>query len=117
MKVIAEKTAEEANVENVAETVKKPKIALVGVKKGAIAAKQAATKIVTAPSRLFDNAVYGACYGISYGAVFASLMIVKMLPVESFAIKGLHYGAEVARKDFKASQEQLEPSEDSSVIN
>jgi ribosomal protein L5 len=57
MKVIVGKTAEEATVENTVENVtatvnKKPKIARVGVKRGAGAAKQAATKVVSAPSRL-----------------------------------------------------------------
>ncbi|MGZ8191305.1 MAG: hypothetical protein ACXWTS_08755 [Methylococcaceae bacterium] len=120
MKATVGKTAEEAtveNVENVTETVKKPKVALLGVKKGAIAAKQAATKITSAPSRLFDSAVYGACYGISYGAVFTSLAIVKMLPVNSLVMKGFHDGAKVARKDFKTSQEKHEAFEDSSVVN
>ena len=114
---VVNKTADEVTVENVTETVKKPKIALVGIKKGAIAAKQAATKIATAPSRLFDSAVYGACYGISYGAVFTSLVIVKMLPTNSLVTKGFHDGAKVARKDFKTRQEKQVTVEDSKVIN
>ena len=114
---VASKTAEEVIVENVTETVKKPKIALVGMKKGAIAAKQAATKIVSAPSRLFDSGLYGACYGLSYGAVFTSLVIVKMLPANSLVTKGFHDGAKVARKDFKARQEKQVTTEDSKVVN
>lgn len=113
MKVVAEKTAEEATVEN----VKKPKIALVGVKKGAMAAKQAVTKIASVPSRAFDSALYNACYGISYGAVFASLAIVKMLPVNSLVTKGFHDGAKVARKDFKTRQEKHVVPEDSTLVS
>lgn len=113
---VVKKTAEEA-IENVSETVKKPNIALVGIKKGAIAAKQAATKIASAPSRLYDSAVYGACYGISYGAVFTSLVIVKMLPANSLLMKGFHDGAKVARKDFKTRQELHVASEDATVVN
>jgi len=115
MKIIADKTAEETTVENVTETVKKPKIALVGVKKGALAAKQAATKMASAPSRAFDSALYGACYGISYGAVFASLAIIKILPANSRVMKGFHDGAKVARKDFKSRQEKHVAPEDSTV--
>jgi hypothetical protein len=113
----ASKTAEEATVENVTETVEKPNIALVGMKKGAIAAKQAVTKIASTPSKLFDSGVYGACYGISYGAVFASLAIVKMLPANSLVTKGFHDGAKVARKDFKTRQEKLVEHKDSTVVN
>ncbi len=117
MKVNPDKTTEKVTVENVAETVKKPKAALVGVKKGAIAAKQAATKIASAPARIFDSAIYGACYGISYGAVFSALMVVKMLPADGQAIKGFHDGAEVASKDFKAHEEKHVVAEDPSVVN
>lgn len=117
MKVSADKTTEEASVENVTETVKKSKVALVGIKKGAVAAKQAATKIASAPSKLFNSAIYGACYGISYGAVFTSCVIVKMLPVNSLVTKGFHDGAKVARKDFKTRQEKHVALEDSKVVN
>jgi hypothetical protein len=113
----ANKTAEEATVENVTETAKKPKIALIGMKKGAIAARQAVTKIASAPSRLLDSGLYGACYGISYGAVFTSLVIVKMLPANSLVTKGFHDGAEVAHKDFKTRQEKHVAPEDSTVVN
>jgi len=115
----ASKTTEEATVEKdtKTKTVKAPKLALIGVKKGAVAAKQAVSNIVSAPSRIFDSAVYGACYGISYGAVFTSLVIVKILPANSLVTKGFHDGAEVARKDFKTRQEKLVAPEDSTVIN
>jgi hypothetical protein len=115
----ASKTAEEATVEKDTETktVKAPRVALLGVKKGAVAAKQAVSKIASAPSRLFDSAVYGACYGISYGAVFTSLVIVKMLPANSLATKGFHDGSEVAHKDFKMRQEKPVEPEDSTVVS
>ncbi|PKM38543.1 MAG: hypothetical protein CVV06_00115 [Gammaproteobacteria bacterium HGW-Gammaproteobacteria-10] len=102
---IENQITEEAEVEK--QTAKKAKLALVGVKKGAAAAKRTANKIATAPSKLFDNAIYGACYGISYGAVFSSLMIRKILPANGLAIKGFHNGARVARKDFKIREEKL----------
>ena len=116
---VVNKSADEVTVENVAvtETVKKPKIALVGMKNGAIAARQAVSKIASAPARLFDSGVYGACYGISYGAVFTSLAIVKMLPANSLVTKGFHDGAKVARKDFKARQEKQVTADDSKVVN
>ena len=115
----AGKTAEEATVEKdtATKTVKTPKMALMGVKKGAVAAKQAVSKIASAPSRMFDSAVYGACYGISYGAVFSSLLVIKMLPANGLAIKGFHDGAEVAHKDFKIRQEKHVAPEDSKVLS
>ncbi|HEY8219302.1 MAG TPA: hypothetical protein VIF86_04310 [Methylobacter sp.] len=117
MKAASNKKAEEGTVENVKDAVKKPNIALVGVKKGAIAAKEVATKIAAAPSRAFDSALYGACYGISYGAVFTSLAIVKMLPIDSLVMKGLHEGAKVARKDFKTHQEKHPAHEKSTATH
>ncbi len=116
MKVVTDKIAKEAEVENLTEIVKKPKLAIIGIKEGAAAARQAATKIVSAPSRLFDSALYGASYGIAYGAVFTSLVIAKMLPVNSLVVKGLQEGAKVARNDFKTRQESLLPK-DSTVVN
>jgi hypothetical protein len=116
MKVVADKIAKEAVVENVTENVKKPKLALIGIKEGAAAARQAATKIVSIPSRLFDSALYGASYGVAYGAVFTSLVIAKMLPADSLVVKGLHEGAKVAHKDFKTRQESRLPK-DSAVVN
>jgi hypothetical protein len=113
MKVVADKIAEEAVVEN----VKKPKLAIIGIKEGAAAARQAATKIASAPSRLFDSAVYGASYGIAYGAVFTSLVIAKMLPANSLVTKGCHEGAKVARKDFKTRQESRLLPKDTTVVN
>jgi hypothetical protein len=114
----ASKTAEEATVEKDTETktVRAPRMALVGVKKGALAAKQAVSKIASAPSRMFDSAVYGACYGISYGAVFSALMVVKMMPPNGLAIKGFHDGAEVARKDVKAHEEKHDAAAENTVL-
>lgn len=104
----AGKTIEGTIIDNPTETGtgKKPRMALVGVKKGAAAAKQAVSKIASAPSKIFDSAVYSVCYGISYGAVFSSLMITKMLPDNGLVIKGLHEGAKVARKDFKTHEQK-----------
>jgi hypothetical protein len=90
---------------------------LIGIKKGAMAAKQAATKVASAPARLFNSTIYGACYGISYGAVFTSCVIVKMSPANSLVTKGFHDGAEVARKDFKVHQEKHVAPEDSKVVS
>ena len=111
------KSVEEAAADVETKAAKKTKIALAGVKKGAIAAREAATKIASAPSRLVDSAVYGACYGVSYGAVFTSLSIAKLLPANGSAMKGFHDGAKVARKDFKARQEKPVITKESTVVS
>ncbi len=100
------KTTEKATVDNASETGadKEPSMALVGVKKGAAAAKQAVNTIASAPSKILDSTVYGVCYGLSYGAVFSALMVVKILPADGLAIKGFHEGAKAARKDFKTHE-------------
>ena len=112
---VEKKTAEEAVAVNVKEAGKESKGALMGIKKGAVAAKRAASKISSAPAKIFDKAVYGACYGISYGAVFSSLMVAKLVPANTVAFKGFHDGANVARKDFKAHEEKLAKAEKSVV--
>lgn len=102
------KTVEGTIVDDAPEpkVVKKPRVALAGVKKGAAAAKQAVSTIASAPARLLDSAAYGICYGLSYGAVFSTLMVVKMLPDDGLAIKGFHEGAQAARKDFKRHEQK-----------
>jgi hypothetical protein len=100
------KPAETSTVDDAAETDKQPGMVAAGVKKGALAAKQAASKIVSAPSQILDNTVYGICYGLSYGAVFSSLMVTKMLPANGSVIKGFHEGAKVAHKDFKTQKQE-----------
>jgi hypothetical protein len=100
------KPAETSTVDDATETDNQPGMVVAGVKKGALAAKQAASKIVSAPSKLLDNTVYGVCYGLSYGAVFSSLMVTKMLPANGSVIKGFHEGAKVAHKDFKTQKQE-----------
>jgi hypothetical protein len=115
-----ETVVEEATVSGKAKPAKKTRVAIVGAKKGAAAAKKAAMNVAAAPAKLFDKTIYGVCYGISYGAVFTSLMIEKTLPADGMAMKGFHEGAEFARKDFEIRQESQEKHlspEDSSVVN
>jgi hypothetical protein len=100
------KPAETATVDDATETDKQPNMVVAGVKKGALAAKQAASKIVSAPSQILDDTVYGVCYGLSYGAVFSSLMVTKMLPANGSVIKGFNEGAKVAHKDFKTQKQE-----------
>lgn len=87
-------------------TEKKSRIALAGVKKGAAAAKQAVNTIAAAPSKILDSTVYGACYGISYGAVFSTLMVVKILPADGLVIKGFQEGSKAAHNDFKTHEQK-----------
>ena len=76
------------------------------LKRGAADTKCAAGKIAMTPAKLFDSAVDGACYGISYGTVFSALMITKMLPDNGLVIKGFHDGSKEAHKDFKIQRQK-----------
>lgn len=114
---------EETTVAKPKKTVKKKRIALAGAKKGAAAAKKSAAaakkavvKVVNAPGILLNKTIYGACYGLSYGAVFTSLMVEKALPSNGAAMKGFHEGAEYARKDFESREEKHATLEDASVV-
>ena len=112
IKKVANKTLEDATVENISE---KTNLALAGIKKSAIAVRQAANKIASAPSRMLNSAVYGSCYGISYGAVFTFSVIANSLPANSPVAKGFHDGAVNARHDFKTRKEKPVLPDDATV--
>jgi hypothetical protein len=118
------RAGEEATHATPKKAAKNKRIALAGAKKGAAAARKSAAvakktmgKIVKAPAIVLDKTIYGACYGISYGAVFTSLMIEKALPTDSVAMKGFHEGAEIARKDFESRREKHLSPEDPPVVS
>jgi hypothetical protein len=110
--LMTQKVTHKAAAKNVTES----QTAMAGIKKGAIAAKIAATNVVLMPAKLLDKAVYGTCYGLSYGAVFTSLVVAKMLPSSSVAMKGFHGGAVEARKDFVAIEHDVKATIDSTLV-
>lgn len=100
-----------------AESVSESRTALAGIKEGALAAKKAVANIASLPRKALDKAVYGTCYGLSYGAVFTSLVVVKLLPSDSVAMKGFHEGAEDAHKDFIAQEQEAAATIDATAVS
>lgn len=76
------------------------------IKKGALAAKEAAVNVAVSPVKLAEKALYGACYGLAYGAVYGALVIGNTLPQSGSIRKGLHEGLESAVKDFDAKHQE-----------
>lgn len=76
-------------------------------KSGCLAAKKAAANFTFTPLKQANRAVYEVCYGLSYGVVYASLVISKAFPEEGVVHKGLHEGLESAVKAFAAKQHAI----------
>lgn len=104
------KTEEVTVVENTNESPRSTfkKTAVKAMKKGSLAAKEAAVTVAVSPVKLVNHAIYGACYGVAYGAVYSALMIGKAFPENSTIRKGLHEGLESAIKDFDAQHQVTE---------
>lgn len=101
----------------VKETPSIGKTAVRAVKKGTLAAKQAALNVTVTPVNLMRHAVYGVCYGVSYGAVYSALIIGKAFPTDGAISKGLHEGLESAIKDFDASHHEIVINPDNAPVN
>lgn len=87
------------------------------IKKGALAAKEAAVNVTVSPVKLANRAVYGACYGLAYGAVYGALVIGNNFSQNSNVRKGLHEGLESAIKDFDAKHQEPAVTIDSVAAN
>ena len=101
----------------VEETPSIGKTAVEAVKKGSLAAKQAALNVAVSPVKLVSHAVYGVCYGLSYGAVYGALIIGSVFPADGAISKGLHEGLETAIKDFDAAHLEKAVDPDSAPAN
>ena len=87
------------------------------IKKGTLAAKEAAVNVAVSPVKLANRAVYGVCYGLAYGAVYGALVIGNTFPQNGNIRKGLHEGLESAVKDFDAKHQEPAVTIDSTAVN
>lgn len=87
------------------------------IRKGSLAAKEAAVNVAVSPAKLANKAIYGACYGLAYGAVYGALVIGNTFPQHSLVRKGLHEGLESAVKDFDAKHQESGVTVDSVAVN
>jgi hypothetical protein len=63
---------------------------------GAADAREAATRAWSATSLFFSRFVYTACYTVSYGVVFPTMLAAHSIPKNNAAVRGLIDGAQAA---------------------
>jgi hypothetical protein len=63
---------------------------------GAADAREAATRVWSATSLFASRFVYTACYTVSYGVVFPTMLVAHSIPKNNAAVQGLIDGAQAA---------------------
>ena len=63
---------------------------------GASDAKIMANKFIPISGNIISKSVYGVCYGLSYGLVFPTMLLVSILPTNNAFCHGLADGARAA---------------------
>lgn len=71
---------------------------------GASAAKARASQLIATVQQGTHRSVYSSVYAISYGVVFASMIIGHLIPGGSVVRKALADGSEAAVKDFRKTR-------------
>jgi hypothetical protein len=61
-------------------------------------AGEAATRAWEVTGRFLNRFVYTACYTVSYGVVFPSVLLARAVPRDNAAVRGLIDGANAARR-------------------
>jgi hypothetical protein len=106
MKTEAIETVETCVIETDQDQTNFKKTAVKAIKRGTLAAKQAAVEVAVSPVKLVNHAVYGLCYGVAYGAVYGALVLGSLFPDDGVVRKGLHEGLETAVKDFDTKHQE-----------
>src|SRR5262249_56802674 len=63
---------------------------------GAAEAPEASTRVWSASSLFASRFVYTACYTVSYGVVFPTMLLANSIPKNNAAVRGLVDGAQAA---------------------
>lgn len=69
------------------------------------AAESSSAKILPALGKSFGKAIYGTFYFASYGAVFGTLMVARLLPMNNLVGRAIKEGARDAMDALQASAE------------
>jgi hypothetical protein len=81
-------------------------------KDGVEKARATATSAMPAAGDILTQAAYKTCYGISFGVVFPTMLLVRSIPKDNAAVHGLIDGAQAALdlvKEMKAKSASSEP--------
>jgi hypothetical protein len=65
-------------------------------KDGVEKARETATNAMPAAGEFLSQAAYKTCYGISFGVVFPTMLLVRSIPKDNAAVHGLIDGAHAA---------------------
>jgi len=66
-------------------------------KRGAEDASAAASRTLKSAAQFANRFVYTTCYTISYGVVFPTMLLVRSIPRDNAAVRGVIDGADDAR--------------------
>jgi hypothetical protein len=70
--------------------------AVKAAKEGAEEARATVADSLPAARKFVSRSVYNTCYAISYGVVFPTMLIVRMVPKDNAVVHGLVDGARAA---------------------
>jgi hypothetical protein len=70
--------------------------AVQATKDGVVKARATASDAIPAAGRFLSQATYKTCYGISFGVVFPTMLIVRLIPKDNAAVHGFIDGAHAA---------------------
>jgi hypothetical protein len=73
-------------------------LAVRGARQGSADARQAAERFYRSGSLFAARFIYTACYTMSYGVVFSTVMVARSIPRENAAVRGLVDGSGAARR-------------------
>ena len=75
--------------------------AVKATKEGVEKARETASDAMPAVGQFLSQAAYKTCYGISFGVVFPTMLIVSLIPKNNAAVHGFIDGAHAAMDSVK----------------
>jgi hypothetical protein len=84
-------------------------LALQAAKDGAADAQQRVSEVVPVVGGFLSRLTYTACYAVSYGVVFPTLLVARAVPKENALVDGLIDGARAARAAIESWQHESAP--------
>lgn len=70
--------------------------AVKAAQEGAEGARETVAEALPAAGQFLSRMVYNACYGLSYGVVFPTMLAVRAIPKDNAAVHGFVDGAQAA---------------------
>jgi hypothetical protein len=87
--------------------------AVKATKEGVEQARASASEAIPAVGQFLSQAAYKTCYGISFGVVFPTMLIVRAIPKDNAAVHGFIDGAHAAMDSVR----ELQPRSASDAVH